>query len=93
MNRNKKKSTKVKKAIDATFSYTSDCCKVPGKKPPVERSAEDKENNEFSQSGLGTWRCSKCAKKCKVTRGKAKESDGHESSGDTDSGTQAEAAA
>ena len=76
MNRNKKKSTPVKKAIDATFSYTSDCCKVAGKKPPVERSAEDKANNEYSQSGLGTWRCSRCAKKCKVTKSKAKETNG-----------------
>ena len=81
MNRNKKKSTPAKKAIDATFSYTSDCCKVAGKKPPVERSAEDRANNEYSQSGLGTWRCSKCAKKCKVTRGKAKDNGGPDSDG------------
>jgi hypothetical protein len=81
-NRSKKKAP-AKKAINATFTYTSACCKVAGKKPPVERTPEDFAANEYSQSGLGTWRCGKCNQKCKVTRSKAKETD-------ADAGTAAE---
>jgi hypothetical protein len=59
-----------------TFVYTSVCCEAPAKKPPVERSLEDFVSNEYSKCGLGVWRCTKCAKKCKVKRSRVKESDG-----------------
>lgn len=52
------------------FVYDSVCCNVPAKKEPCVRSEADKKEKKFSASTLGSWRCNKCAKKCKVTRRK-----------------------
>lgn len=78
--KNKKGKKKLPKvALKIVFNYTSVCCGEPGKKPTVRRSEEDRAENKFSECGLGTWRCTKCGKKCKVKRSKSnpdKESDG-----------------
>ena len=72
----KNKNSKVVLAVRVknVFIYTSVCCSAPAKKPPVERSASDRAENKFSECTLGKWHCTKCAKNCKVTRNKAKES-------------------
>lgn len=71
----KKKVTPNAKVV-AVFTYTSVCCDAPAKKPPVERSASDRSESKYSECSLGKWDCVKCAKRCKVTRSRAKESDG-----------------
>lgn len=71
-----KKVITANPAVQAVFSYTSECCKVRAKKPPVERSASDRASKEYSQCGLGIWRCSTCENRCKVKRSRIKESDG-----------------
>jgi hypothetical protein len=75
MNKNKARKKLVSRAIPrkVTFSYTSVCCEAPATKPPVERKAEDKTANEYSQCGLGKWHCNKCGKNCKVKRSKITE--------------------
>lgn len=54
------------------FLYTSVCCQEPATKPPCERTQESKEANEFSQSNLGSWSCTRCKRPCAVTRTKTK---------------------
>ncbi len=46
-------------------------CKFHGEKAtktPCERGHEDRKEAKFSESPLGTWRCSVTRKKCKVER-------------------------
>jgi hypothetical protein len=50
------------------YQYTSVCCNANSKKPPCERSKEDRREAKFSQSGLGKWKCENCRKACKVER-------------------------
>ncbi len=68
------------------FNYTSECCSKPGKKSPCERSKADREASKFSESPLGSWRCSQCEKPCKVKRSRVKglkEPDGTETRTET----------
>lgn len=78
MSKNRKKKVVPVAVIKAgpVFNYTSECCGVRAKKPPVERSAADKAEGKFSECALGSWRCSQCTKPCKVKRSKVKETDG-----------------
>ena len=50
---------------EAVFIYTSVCCNVPAKKPPLLNLHDMEAARETS---LGTWRCSACGKVCKCTR-------------------------
>ena len=72
--KNKKKVKLAPVVRKQSFVYTSVCCKKVAKKPPVERSAEDRAANEYSQCGLGMWKCTQCEKHCKVTRSRKEES-------------------
>ena len=58
------------------FEYTSDCCKLPARKPRAGQKVDEKNpesgKTEKSSKGLGKWTCSGCQKKCKVTRQKPK---------------------
>lgn len=79
-----KKKTKQKKQAGAVFVYTSTCCKVPARKPAVQRSPEDIRERKYSECTLGHWRCTNCGKPCKVTVSKPEK----ESNGGTESGTE-----
>ena len=83
MNKHKAKKKPVVNAIPrkVTFSYTSICCGVGATKPPVERSAADKAENNYSTCGLGKWHCDKCGKNCKVKRSKISEANNGTSTG------------
>jgi hypothetical protein len=50
------------------FLYLCKCHGERATKSPCERSTEDRYENKFSQSPLGTWRCAVTRKKCKVER-------------------------
>lgn len=58
----------AKKVINSVFNYTSVCCQEPANKPPCERAKDDRKEGKPSQSPLGTWKCTRCKKTCKVTR-------------------------
>lgn len=63
----------------AINTYISSCCGSPAKKPPCERTKDDRKEGKFSQTGLGKWHCIKCRKKCivKVMREKNAETSGN----------------
>ena len=87
-----KKHVPATKPQDPVFLYTSVCCKVQAKKPACKRKPEDKAENKFSESPLGSWRCSQCEQPCKVTRSKFKREEPNGAvTGDTgtEAGTQA----
>jgi hypothetical protein len=86
VSKNKKGKKKLPEVLNKiVFIYTSVCCGERAKKPAVRRSAEDRAANEYSQCGLGTWRCGKCGKKAKAKRSKntPKETDGSEATNST----------
>ena len=50
------------------FIYKSVCCNVVATKPPCERTEEERREHKFGKAGLGKWDCTKCGKRCVVTR-------------------------
>jgi hypothetical protein len=50
------------------FLYLCKCHGERATKSPCERSGDDRQEGKFSQSPLGTWRCSVTRRKCKVER-------------------------
>ena len=69
--RNKAK-VKLVKAQDApTFLYSSVCCEVLAMKKACVKDVDVK--FEDRKAALGSWRCSNCKRKCKVTRSLNKE--------------------
>ena len=50
------------KSFRPVFLYTSTCCNAMAEKDPC---IKTKDNDQLP---LGTWNCSHCRKKCKVTR-------------------------
>lgn len=71
--RNKKKGkkgdpiAKVKRG-EPIFLYLCECHNERAKKTPCERKAADRADRKFSESTLGTWRCSITGHKTKVKR-------------------------
>ena len=80
----KKKKVQVQKATDAVFVYTSKCCEAPARKPPVQRSADDRKENKFSECTLGKWHCTNCGKSAKVSRSKPVKESGNVGTAETD---------
>lgn len=67
-----KAKVKLVKAPDApTFLYTSECCKALAAKKACVKDVDVK--FEDRKAALGSWRCSNCKRKCKVTRSLNKE--------------------
>jgi hypothetical protein len=56
----------VSKAKNPVNLYISACCNVQAKKDACERTKEERAEKKFGEHGLGTWRCPRCGKKCKV---------------------------
>jgi hypothetical protein len=73
----KKKNVKPQIKRAEVFIYTSICCNVKAKKPPVQRADADIAESKFSECGLGHWTCSQCEKSCKVKRTRIKENNTH----------------
>lgn len=74
MSKRKKKAVRRVSAPGVpVFSYTSVCCSMPASKKPcaIDGSVEFADRNKLEHS-LGTWNCTKCRKKAKVTRSKNK---------------------
>ena len=63
-----RKPVAARNIADPVFTYISLCCNALAKKPPCERSREDKREHKFSQSHLGKWHCTQCSSNCKVRR-------------------------
>jgi hypothetical protein len=57
---------------EPVYNYLCICHGQQATKPPCERKSEDREERKYSESPLGTWRCSVTKRKCKVTRHKNK---------------------
>lgn len=53
---------------DPVFIYLCDCHGEQAKKTPCERRIDDKHAGKYSETSLGTWRCSVTKRKCKVKR-------------------------
>lgn len=74
----KSKFTQKRKAVaplqreEPVFQYISDCHNTEAVKPPCEHTADDRAKRQYSQSTLGTWKCTTCRRKCKVRRRKNK---------------------
>lgn len=56
-------------------TYLCLCHDQQATKPPCERKAEDRAERKYSESPLGTWKCSVNGRKCKVRVTKNKVSD------------------
>jgi hypothetical protein len=61
---------KVYKQGELRFDYTSTCCGMPATKKACMKGNGEEDDRGFFQSPLGTWNCSKCRKKCSVSRTK-----------------------
>jgi hypothetical protein len=61
---------KVFKQGEPKFDYTSTCCGMPATKKACMKGNGEEDDKGFFQSPLGTWNCSKCRKKCSVSRTK-----------------------
>ena len=60
---------KPNKGDEPVFLYFSLCCNERADKPPCTRV----DNKAALTNSLGSWRCGKCNKKCKVSRRKNRE--------------------
>ena len=73
MSKRKKKAVRKTTPGEPVFVYTSQCCHEPANKKAcaIDGSVEFSDRNKPEHS-LGTWNCTRCRKKCKVTRAKAR---------------------
>ena len=67
---NRKNAPRPFVAPPSVFNYFSACCNELAKKPSV---LEVSRQSEDKQGTLGSWRCGKCGKPCKVSRHVRKE--------------------
>ena len=67
---NRKNAPRPFVAPPSVFNYFSACCNELAKKPSV---LEVSRQSEDKQGTLGSWRCGKCGKSCKVSRHVRKE--------------------
>jgi hypothetical protein len=68
MKNTKKQRQQPRKAQDIKFNYTSMCCGVQAEKPACVRIPLAERGKDGAVGSLGTWRCTQCGKKCKLTR-------------------------
>jgi hypothetical protein len=60
-----KPANKPRQLTPPAFIYASACCNELGEKTPC---VKPKDKKEALTNSLGSWRCSRCKKPCKVTR-------------------------